>query len=369
MNTKLRSLILAIFIAISISFTLTPPGVAVGVAPPPATHALLATLPTSDVVMFVDFQRIMTEIVPRLLAKDPATLAKLTAAVNEVKTKSGVNIMAIDSIVAGMKFDGNVTHNMKKENLGIVIMAHGDFDANALIAALRRETKGKVQEETYAGIVIYSEPQTASSKKKSEREIPALSVLDANTVAVGDLPQVRAAVDAFAGKGRVDSSLVELAERDSSSIIGLSGNVPQSLIDDLKETAPAKDEMAQTINKAIAGLKQLFVSIGATPSDFNMITGARFSSPEQAASLGDMLLGLRQQAISEVGDQQTRDLINSVQISAQGDEVQIKANIKNEVVQDFAASMVKDEKPVAKPTPVKTKQTTKHRRSSRRRRH
>ena len=153
------------------------------------------------------------------------------------------------------------------------------------------------------------------------------------------------------------------------TIIGLSGNVPESLIQDLKETAPPKDEMAQTINKAIAGLKQLFVSIGATPTDFNLITGARLSSPEQAASLGDMLMGLRQQAIAEVGDQETRDLINSVQVSAQGDEVQIKANIKNEVVQEFAASMMKDEKSGVKPTRVKPRQTTKHRRSSRRKRH
>jgi hypothetical protein len=366
MNTKLRSLILAIFIAISISFTLTPHSVA---APPTETHSLLSSLPTSDVVMFVDLQRIMTEIVPRLLAKDPATLAKVTAAINEVKTKSGVNILAIDSIVAGMQFDGAVSHNMKKENVGIVIIAHGDFDANALIAFIRRESKGKVHEETYAGKVIYSEPPPAPPKKKSERELPALTVLDANTVALGDLPQVRAAADAFTGKGRVDSSLVELAERDSSSIIGLSGNVPESLIQDLKETAPPKDETAQAINKAIEGLKQLFVSIGATPTDFNMITGARLSSPEQAASLGDMLMGLRQQVIAEVEDQEIRGLLNSVQITAQGDEVQVKASIKNEVVQEFAASMMKDEKPVAKPTSVKPRQSTKHRRSSRRRRH
>ncbi|MDT4956075.1 MAG: hypothetical protein QOJ02_4213 [Acidobacteriota bacterium] len=363
MNTKLRSLIPAIFIAIIVSFTLAPSH---SVAAPTDTRPLLSSLPASDVVMFVDLQRIMTEIIPRLLAKDPATLAKMTAAINEVKIKSGVNILAIDSVVAGMQFDGAVTHNMKKENFGIVIIAHGDFDANALIAFLKRETKGKVHEETYGGKVIYSEPQPA--KKKAERELAALTVLDANTVALGDLPQVRAAVDAFAGKGRVDSSLVGLAAGDSSSLIGLAGNVPPSLIEDLKETAPQNDPTAQAIQKAITGLKQLFVSIGATPSDFNIITGARLSNAEQAASLGDMLMGLRQQAIAGVDEQEIRSLIESTKITTQGDEVLIKADIKNEDVQDFVASMMKDEKPVAKPTP-KPKRTTKHRRSSRRRRH
>jgi hypothetical protein len=365
MNTKLRSLILVIFVALIASFTLAPHSVAA----PPDTHSVLSSLPTSDVICFVDLQRIMTEIVPRLLAKDPATLAKMTAAVNEVKTKSGVNILAIDSIVAGVQFDGDVTHNMKKENVGIVVIAHGDFDANALIAALKRETKGRVHEETYAGKVIYSEPPPAPPKKKAERDIPALTVLDANTVAVGDLPQVRAAVDAYAGKGRVDSSLAELAERDSSSIIGLAGNVPASLIEDLKTSASTNDPTEQAISKAITGLKQIFVSIGATPADFNITTGARLSSTEQAASLGDLLMGLRQQAISGVDVQEMRSLIESTKISTQGDEVLVKADIKNEDVQNFVASMIKDETPIAKPTPAKPMQTTKHRRGSRRRRH
>jgi len=357
-------MILVILIALIASFSLASDRRAA----PPDARTLLSSLPSSDVVVYVDLQRILTEIIPRLLAKDPATLAKMTAAINEVKTKTGVNILAIDSIVAGMQFDGAVTHNMKKENVGIVIIAHGDFDASALIASLKRETKGRVNEERYGGIVIYSEPQPTSGKKKAERELGALTVLDANTVAVGDLPQVRATVDAFAGKGRVDSSLVELAERDSTSIIGLAGNVPPSLIEDLKETAPQNDPTAQAIQKAITGLKQLFVSIGATPADFNIITGARLGNAEQAASLGDMLTGLRQQAIAGVDEQEIRSLIESTKITTQGDEVLIKADIKNEDVQDFVASMMKDEKPVAKPTP-KPRRTTKHRRSSRRRRH
>lgn len=364
MNTKLRSLILAIFMALAASFTLDSASV-----PSVDSHNLLSSLPTSDLVVFVDLQRIMTEIVPRLLAKDPATLLKVTSAINEVKTKSGVNLLAIDSIVLGVQFDAAIKHNMKKENIGIAILAHGDFDANALIAFVKRETKGKFHEETYGGKVIYSEPKPAPPRKKADRETAALTVLDANTVAVGDLPQIRAAIDAFAGKERVDPSLVQLAERDSSSIIGMAGNMPASLVKDLKETAPPNDEMAQVINKALAGIKQVFCSIGATPADFNVITGARLSSAEQAASISDMLLGLRQQAISQVPDPQTRGLLESLQITAQGEEIQLRADIKNEIVQEFVASMMKEEKSTAKPAQTKTKQTTKARRGKRRRKH
>jgi hypothetical protein len=353
-----------IFVALLASFTLASDRRAA----PPDARTLLSSLPASDVVVYIDLQRILTEIVPRLLAKDPATLAKITAGINEVKTKSGVNILAIDSVVVGVKFVGTLTHQMKKDNLGVVIIAHGDFDANALVAFLKQETKGKGHEETYGGKVIYSEPQPAPPKKKTERETAALALLDANTVAVGDLPQVRAAIDAFAGKDRVDTALVQLAERDSSSFTGMAGNVPASLIQDLHESAPPSDQMAQVINKAIEGLKQIFGSIGATPTDFNVITGVRLSSPEQAASLSDMLLGLRQQALGEIKDQETRDLINSLQITAQGDELQIRADIKNEVVQGLVTSVIKDEPEVIPAKPI-NKQPVKHRRSRRRRRH
>jgi hypothetical protein len=193
-------------------------------------------------------------------------------------------------------------------------------------------------------------------------------LLDANTVAVGDLPQVRAAIDAFAGRDRVDPALVQLAERDPSSFTGVAGNVPASLIQDLRESAPPSDQMAQVINKAIEGLKQFFGSIGASTTAFNVITGVRLTSSEQAASLGDTLMGLRQQALAEIQEQETRDLINSLQITAQGDEVQIRADIKNEVVQGLVTPMIKDEPKVIPATRV-NKQPVKHRRSRRRRRH
>jgi hypothetical protein len=331
----------------------------------------LNALPTSDVVAFIDVRRIMTEIVPRLLAKDPATLAKMTSAINELNTKTGINLLGIDRVAGGMQFVGPATHQMKKESLGIAVIVHGDFNANALVEFLKSEGKGKLGMETYGGKTIYSEPQPAPPRKKAERETAACAILDSNTFVIGDLPQVRATIDAATGKSaHADSKLVELATRDSSSLIGMAGNFPESLARDLSETAPKDDQMAQAATKIIANIKQIFGSIGGTPSDFNIIFGARLGTPEQAQSMNDLLLGLRQQATPHIEDKKARDLIERIQITAQGDEVQLKASIPNEVVQDFAADIIKENQPAAKkPTTPKTKQTTKARRSRRRRRH
>jgi hypothetical protein len=356
MNTKLRSLFLAIFLTM-----------VAGVQLVQAQTDPLATLPASDIVMFADTRRILNEIVPRILAKDPGTLGKMMATLNELNTKTGVNVLAIDRVAVGVKLlTGNIRTNVKKEDVGVAIIVRGDFNPDRLIAFLKSEGKGKQSGETYGGKVIYSEPPPTPPKTRVERATFAVTVLDANTLVLGDLPQVRATVDAASGNGRVDAALVQLATRDSSSLIGMAGSLPQSVVDDLRSSAPP-DQMSQGISKLIASIKQIFASVGATATDFNVITGARLSSPEQAQTVSDMLLGIRQQVSKEIPDQKVRALFDALQISAQNDEIQIRTDIKDEVVQDFLVSMMKENR-AAKSAPAKTtKKTTKPRRSRRRR--
>ncbi|HUQ31906.1 MAG TPA: hypothetical protein VM095_07295 [Pyrinomonadaceae bacterium] len=371
MNRKMRSLLSGIFLTVVLG--LGAASAQTMQTAPAAGKDLLSTLPASDVVGFLNLRRIMTEVAPRVFAKDTATLAKIMAGLDEVNKKTGVNILSIDRVVMGARFFGSSMSNLNKEDIGIVIIVHGDFDANTFIAALKRETKGKVDETTYGGKIVYSEPLPAPPKKKAPREVPAVAVIDSNTLAVGDLPQVRAAIDAaVSGNGRVDSALVELAERDESALIGVAGNIPETLRQALSNSAP-KEESEKAIVNALLGLRQVYSSVGSPPIGFNIIFGGRFSTTEQAQSVGDLLLGLRQQVGSQIPDKETRDLLEGVQIIAEGNEVQLKSDIKNEVVQDFIASMVKEEKPAtsagAASSSTKAKPKTKRRRASRRRRH
>lgn len=368
---KLRSLVIAALCSLSV-------GAAVAAAQDASDP--LAALPTSDVVAFANVQKILVEVAPRLFIKDPATLLKMTTALNDVYAKSGINLLSIDRVAAGLQFVGPATHAMKKENLGIVIIVHGDFDVDKFMALVRKETNNEGVEESYAGKTILAEPLPAPPRTKTDRQRAALSILDDHTIILGDLPQVRAAIDAATGKGRVDPSLVQLATRDPSSLIGMAGNVPPELIKDLQTSAPQGDQTAQAVGKLLTGLKQVFLTFGATSAEFDMTTGARFESEGQAQSISDLLLGLRQQAVANIDEKEIRDLINAVQVSAQGDELQIKASVPTPEVQNFVASMFKEEKPKVEPnkpepvtavaTPPKatatTTKTTKHRRTKRR---
>lgn len=365
MNMKLRALLLAIPLAMLMSIAV------VSAQTTQATSTLdpLNTLPTSDVVAFADTRRILTEILPRLLANDPATLVKLTNAANDLNTKTGINILAIDRIAVGVQFTGTVTHNLKKDDVGLAIIVRGDFDADKFFAFMKVETKGKARQETYGGKLIHIEPPPTPPQKKSERETAALTFLDDHTIVVGDLPQVRATIDAATGKGRVDSALVQLATQDANTLIGMAGNVPPSLTEDIRKSATTGDEAEQAISKVVVNIKQVFSSIVTNPAAFNATLGARLGTAEQAQSLVDLLFGIRQQTAPYVQDKTLHDMLTSLQITAQSDQVRLSANIPNEVVQSFAASMIKENPPAAKPVTKATtaKKRTTHRRRTRRR--
>src|SRR5215213_990334 len=101
MNTKLRSLIFTILLTALLSCGLVS---AQTVQTATTSNDPLAALPASDAVMFADVRRILTEIIPRLLASNPAALAQMASALNEANTKTGVNLLSIDRVAVGLRF-------------------------------------------------------------------------------------------------------------------------------------------------------------------------------------------------------------------------------------------------------------------------
>lgn len=338
----------------------------------------LATLPASDVVLFADVRRIVSEAMPRALAGQPELLAKMMGMVNEVKAKSGLNPLAIERVAVGVKLIGPMKPGMRKENIGIAIIAQGDFDANALLAFIKRESEGKAVEETYGGKVIYSEPRPEPPRMKAEREIAAVTLLDANTLAIGDLPQIRATIDAAAGKDRIDPALASMGFRDESALVGIAANITPSFAENLSiGTAPGEMERAG-VRFVLALFKHALITIGSTADSFNLTVGLGFCDALQAQSIRDMLNGLRKADTPLSRNPQLRGLMDAIQVTAEGNEMRVRADIKNEIVQHLIGEMMKPRsaappspattQPAAQTAPTKSQPTrTKSRRGRRRR--
>jgi hypothetical protein len=348
---------------------------------PAAPADLLQQLPASDVVLVVDHTRILNEAIPRLFGNNTAPLGKIFAMGDDFKAKTGIDPRSISRIVVGVRFmnPDNLVKGPDKKDLGIVILAQGDFEAQKLVDFMRSEAKDRLREEQSGGHTIYTidERPKGATTPKPDIEIPALTLLDPNTIAIGDLAQVRATIEAQGSGAHLNSELVTLATRNSNALISLAGNVPTNLTDNLApKGSSGNPELDATVTKffeAVAAIKQTSISLGLTPTGVECWLGARLNSTEQAQSLGDMLLGARQQYSVFIEDKVVRELVNSMQITAQNDEVQLRL----EVPQTLITAMIngakkKADAPAAKATAAKPAATvTKHprkktRRSSRR---
>ena len=334
MNTNLRrSLVLSLLLAAACVAGANAQTTAPAAAAPAAELNPLSALPTSDLVIYANMRRIMTELAPHILAHDPSMLAKVTGALEMVKAKTGVNVMGIERVVVGLRLLGPVGPQFKKENLGIVIIAHGDFDANAFVTFAKAETKGKMSEQAYAGKVVYSEPPPEPPQTKPDSDRPAFVVLDANTLVIGDLAQVRASVDAAAGTGRLDPALARLATEDENALVGIGVNFSPSVAQHLSASVGPDEVLRAGVRLLVSTVKQLSLSAGVGPGSFNVNLGARFCDAQQAQGVGDVLAAVRSKVIRD--DPKLAGLLEGMQVRAEGQDVRVRAEIKGEVLRNL----------------------------------
>ena len=252
---------------------------------PPAD--VLSFLPASDAVAVIDVHRLMTEALPRIFVGDTAKLLQANAEIEKFKTRTGIDPHTFDRVALGLRYAYPSATVTKIETVAI---AHGTFDARALVAAGRRAAGGKYREVSHHGatIAVFNIGDTIKFLGLWNMKVNELAAcaLDRNTLAIGSLPNVRAAIEA--GKtGRASSELVALATRDPNALIGLGGNVPAEL---LKNLNVGSDAIAKDANS----IRQVYGSIGMTETDFTLLLVARAATAADARNLNDTVTGLRQ---------------------------------------------------------------------------
>ena len=153
----------------------------------------------------------------------------------------------------------------------------------------------------------------------------AICVLDANTLAIGSLPNVRAAIEA-GKRGRANDELIALASRDPKAVVGFGANLPRELMANLNVGS-------DTIAKDANSIRQAYGSIGTTETDVSLSLVARTDSPSSAKDVSDTVTGLKQLgAIFVVRMAPPRkalaqSALDNMKITTRGNEVEIKTQV------------------------------------------
>ena len=292
---------------------------------PPAD--VLSYLPASDGIALIDVRRLLNETMPRILAGDPAKLAQANAEIDKFKTRTGIDPRAFDRVVVGTRY---TYPSAKVTKLETVAIAHGTFDAKALVAAARIAANGKYREEKYRGATIIMVTINDQMKLLGLWDMGlsdlAVCALDPNSLAIGTLPNVRAAIEAGQRGSRANSDLALLASRDPAAVIGFGANIPRELLANLNVGN-------DTIAKDASSIRQVYGNIGSTESDVSLTLVARTDSAEAANNLNDTVTGLRQLGGLLIGrlaparKALAQSALDNLKITTRGTEVEIKTQV------------------------------------------
>ena len=283
-------------------------------------------VPASDVIAVINVKRMLNETMPMILGRDPAKLAQANAEVDKFKTRTGIDPRSFDRVVFGMRYTYPSPNTTKFQSVAI---AHGTFNAAALVGAAKLAANGKFREEKYrnTNIVIVTVNDQMKVLGLFDMHVSDLAVcaLNENSLALGTIENVKAAIDA-GQRGRAPADLIALATRDPNAVAGFGANLSPELLGKL-------DVGNDTLAKDVSSIKQAYGSLGSTQSDVTMMVVARTDSNDAAKNLGDTVEGLRQLGAIFIGRMAppkkalADSALNNLKVTARGNELEIRTQV------------------------------------------
>lgn len=283
-------------------------------------------LPASDAIAVIELKRLLNETMPSILGSDPAKLAQANAEVDKFKTRTGIDPRSFDRIVVGIRYTYPSPGTTKLESVAI---ARGAFNAKALAAAVRLAAAGKYREEKHKNstilVVNINDQIKVLGLWNMHVSDLAICALDENSLALGTIDNVRAAIDA-GKRGRAANDLIALATRDGNAVVGFGANISRELFGKL-------DVGSDTLAKDVGAIKQAYGSIGSTQTDVTMMVVARTESADAAKNLSDTVEGLRQlgglliMRMAQPRRSLAETALNNLKITARGNELEIRTQV------------------------------------------
>ena len=293
----------------------------------PAASGLMTSLPESDAVAHVKVNQLLNEAMPRILADHPAKLTEVNAGIDRFKERTGLDPRMFQEVALGIRYTYPSEGVTKLQTVGL---ANGTFSSAAMVAAGRVASNGKYREEKHRDKTVYIFTLEENIKLLGVFDFKinelAASPLSDNTLALGDLAGVRAAIDASRQRKRVNGELIALASRDPTAVIGFGSNLSEQLVSNL-------DIGNAPIAADLKTLRQVYGSVGTTATELELFIAARAMNTQAARSLGDTLEGLKQFGAFFVGRLTgargvlAKSALNNLKISSDANELQIRTSV------------------------------------------
>jgi hypothetical protein len=310
--------------------------------------AALASLPDADMLIYVSPQRILNDAAPKFVPA--ADLAKMRAQFAELKKGAGIDPSTVEYLVIAVRFHKPAA-DLSFDAPDVMAVAGGDFSADSLftLAQLYLQDKGRMEKHGSKTIAVMRvDPIAAQAEKtpmlKSLIEM-GLVPLSANSIAIGNLPYLHAAVDAAeGGTGRINPATLQSLLRDPNVLLAAIGAPLGSFAKGIglygTETTP-RDSRCDT------PFGNFYSAITLNGASLSLRGAMNADNPDTAKIISGLLASLMQQGIDAVPDKEAQTLLHSIKMTPQNNEIVWQADVPEKVIADLFAP------PVAPVTEIK----------------
>lgn len=254
----------------------------------------VAMLPASDAVITLDSKRFLTEAMPQVLSASPTLLGKMTAAIDEMQAKTGVDLRQFETVAAGIAFK---KISAKEFDFEPVVIARTLANNSVVIAPEQITGAGKYREEKIGTrtVYVFSAKDLAEkhrSKVAGGKAIDraagrlggdmAVTAFDSKTLIFGTLDRVRQTL----GSGpRVTPELMQLVAGDGT-IMNFAAQVPNGL----KGMLPLQNDM---LGNNLDAIRLIYGSMSVNAENTSFRTTARTAGAANAKQLHETLTGFK----------------------------------------------------------------------------
>lgn len=338
-------------------------------AVPQSVPASLATLPEADTFVYLSPHLILTEAAPRVMPEKE--LAELREALSQTKKDMGFDPSNIDFIVLQVRFkkpNANLDFSLPE----VMVVASGDFGADALIQFGKMAANEKMHDESYGSKTL--QILTIDDLAKEAEKMPllksisqvAIVALNGNTIAAGTPGYVKAAIDAAGGKGRISADLLNSVMRDPNALVSMAGS-PWTAFG--KTFALYGTENNPRTPKCDLRLGDFYGAVTMDPASFKFRGAMYADNPDTAKIYKSLLSLLLQQVAGYSKDKTAQAVISSLMITTTETELLVQSDVSQQTIANLITEQLAPKKQEATTSPApETKQTTKptHRRRHRR---
>jgi len=314
--------------------------------------AALASLPEADTLIYVSPQRILNEAAPRVMT--PADVTKMRSEFAELKKTIGVDPATIEYLVIAVRFN-KPAGDLNFVAPDMMAVVGGDFSSDSLLTLGQLSLQDKVRVEKYGSksiTVMKIDPVAAEAEKnpilKPYVELGAVP-LTANSLAIGNLRYLKAAVDAAEGNGRISAATLESLFRDPNVLLAASGAPLASLA---KSFGFFGLENTSRASHCDTPFGNFYAAVTMNGNNFSLRGAMNADNPDTAKIINNLLAGLMQQGISSVPDKQAQTILQTLKMTTRESEIVWEADIPEKIVADFIRSTPKTtEAAASKPVP------------------